>query len=204
MARSPFRFRINMDQGFNAVGALEEKALRLFKQAQREAGQEAAEAIKVKMEEFFLEGRDAWPSNHPITIAFKGFDMPLMETGLTASSVTIFSVERGNRIDYLVGFPPGPAADRALAAEFGRSVEVTETMRRFMAAQGFPLKADTKVLYIPHRQIFQPAFDDSRPKIQQAADEAIERAFKQSNLRSEGSDSKFAWLRNQLRNDRLR
>jgi hypothetical protein len=204
VAKEPLRFNINLDPTFNAVGALEELGVKLFKDAQRRAGERSAQLIKTKMEEFLLEGRAEWPENHPITVSMKGFNWPLMETGQLAQSITITTIERGSRIDYLIGFPPGPAADKALNAEFGKTIVVTDRMRRFMAANGFPLKSDTKVLFIPPRQLFQPAFDESRKEVQAAADDELEKTYSENNLEGLGGGSKFAWLRNQLRNDRLR
>lgn len=204
MAKAPFRFNINLERTFNAVGALEELGEKLFKDAQRRAGERSAALIKAKMEEFLLDGRSEWPENHPLTQSLKGFNWPLMETGQMAQSITFITLERGSRIDYLVGFPAGPAADKALRAEFGKTILVTDKMRRFMAWKGFPLKADTKAIFIPPRQIFQPAFDDTRADIQDAADDELEKTYSQNNLDGLGGGSKFAWLRNQLRNDALR
>jgi len=167
VGKVPLKFNINMERTFNAVGALEELGVKLFKDAQRRAGARSAGIIKAKMEEFLLNGRGEWPENHPITVKMKGFDWPLMETGQMAQSITFTTIERGSRIDYLVGFPAGPAADKALAAEFGKTTVVTDRMRRFMAANGAPLKADTKVLFIPPRQTFQPTRPERTSKPRQ-------------------------------------
>lgn len=204
MGKDPLKYEINLSRTFDGVGALEELGAKLFKEAHRRAGKRSALLIKSKMEQFLLEGRSEWPANHPITISMKGFNWPLMESGQMAGSITFTTIERGSEIIYMIGFPAGPAADKALNAEFGKTILVTDRMRRFMAANGFPLRGDTKAIYVPPRQLFQPAFDETKDEIQKAAEDELDKVYDENGLEGLGGGSKFAWLRNQLRNDRLR
>jgi hypothetical protein len=53
--------------------------------------------------------------------------------------------------------------------EFGVSIEVTDAMRRWFSAQGYPLSKDTTEIKIPERAFVRDGFDSNVNKMQKYA-----------------------------------
>jgi len=74
----------------------------------------------------------------------------------------------------------------ALNHEFGKTITVTDKMRRFLSWRGMPLKADTKVIFIPPRQFMFPAFDTNRKNIQEIAMDELRSTFVEGKIQGRG------------------
>jgi hypothetical protein len=109
-----------------------------------------------------LNKREGWAPLHPLTKFLKKHDRQLIETGAMEDSI-----EAWNEGDtWLAGIPPSATnsegrnlAEIANIHEYGAHVPVTNAMRGFFAANGFPLKASTRFLRIPERPFLRPAAD---------------------------------------------
>jgi hypothetical protein len=181
-----FNFHIDLGPAYQKVLWLEQMGEKAFVEVTRRAGMRSAILVQMTMKSFIERGLESWPANHPFTIAMKGKDQPLVETGAMADEITIFMSRKGGGFEYLVGFPQGKYSMIAENNEFGRTITVTAKMRRFLAANGMALKADTKVLFIPPRPFMEPAFSLNMDQIGQIANEEIRSVFVEHQLESRG------------------
>ena len=51
--------------------------------------------------------------------------------------------------------------------EYGINIKVTDKMRKYLAAQGMPLKSTTKEIHIPERSYIRGSYDENKKKIYQ-------------------------------------
>lgn len=110
-----------------------------------------------------LNTRSTWPPLHPMTVAMKGFDKPLIHKGDFLRSI---QVEKDGKEAY-VGVMTSKGSrgqDLGMIAaicESGATIPVSDKMRGWFSAQGFPLKNTTAVIKIPPRPVFAPAVEET-------------------------------------------
>lgn len=124
-----------------------------------------AETMQRKVVANIENGRPDWPALSGMTVELKGHRQPLVDSGELLRSIQIQYVGE----TALVGIPDGMkrsdgAAMDEIAArmEDGTTFEVTEKMRRFFAAKGVSLRAETRFLVVPSRPFFEPAVEETR------------------------------------------
>lgn len=190
-----FSIRISLDNGFNALGAMEElgprEALKIFNRA----GLRSAEVLRVTLRRLYKDGVRGHAPNHPITLAFKSGSQPLRDTGELANALELIVVKRGNRVDYAVGLKDERLATIANANEDGAIITVTEGLRNFFAANGLPLKASTNLLFIPPRPLFGKAVALTQPIAEAILTEEFLKALDARKLGARGTTTLFAALR---------
>ena len=145
-----------------------------------EGGKKGAEAVKTEVVRLYTEGTPGHAPNHPLTILLKGGDQPLRETGSLADGVEVFMVRKGSgQIDFLVGFGPGMLGRRAALHEDGAVFPMTEGRRRFFAAFGIYIRADTQFIFIPARPIFARALATTQAQAAQIMQDEFDKALTQ-------------------------
>lgn len=109
------------------------------------------------MRQGIRKGRPGWPPLSEITKALKGSERKLVETGGMELSIETWRSGPG----WAAGIPGRSEASlRAGVHEEGAHVPVSDEMRRFFAAKGFPLRAATRFLRIPPRPWLAPAVSE--------------------------------------------
>jgi hypothetical protein len=113
---------------------------------------------------FIVDGidrqRPGWKKLSEITKTVKGNSTILQETGNFRRAMKAW--KEGS--DWFAGLYPGVKGKRGQDLEMvgavhedGAIVPVTAGIRRWFAAMGFPLRADTKFITVPSRKWFEPA-----------------------------------------------
>jgi hypothetical protein len=77
-----------------------------------------------------------------------------------------------------VGVMGGEIAEIAAVHEFGARIEVTPKMRKWFAAQGFPLKKSTTHIVIPERSFIRAGFDEKEKAFIEEAKKWLIEAFR--------------------------
>lgn len=99
-------------------------------------------------------GRPDWPPLSEVTQQMKGGARPLVDTSEMVDAIEAWK-DGG---EWYAGIPDSsPAATRAAVHENGAHIPVSDKMRVFFAAQGFPLRKDTRFVRIPARPWLKPA-----------------------------------------------
>jgi hypothetical protein len=111
------------------------------------------------------EGREAWKDLNEITKRLKGNDDILIDSGSFVGAMTVW--QEGKR--WFGGLPNGAKGGEGqdlnlvgMVHEWGATVPVSDEIRGFFAANGVPLRAETKFLTIPPRPWFAPAYAELR------------------------------------------
>jgi hypothetical protein len=139
-----------------------QKAERILEGERTDAAlQQLATAGKDFIVEGIKNGREAWADLNEITKRLKGKDDILVDSGSFVGAMTVW--KEGRR--WFGGLPNGATGDKGqdlnlvgMVHEWGATVPVSDEIRGFFAANGFPLRADTKYLTIPPRAWFAPAY----------------------------------------------
>lgn len=125
-----------------------------------EVVQEVANRLWTKIVFNLQNGRADWPALSRVTEEIKGSAQPLRDQGDLQNAIRVAYIGQ----TALVGIPDGmqhrDGTDLQLIAavmEEGAVITVTDRMRGWMAARGFPLRKDTQVIVIPARPFFEPA-----------------------------------------------
>jgi hypothetical protein len=143
-----------------------------------EAVPATAELLASQTKRTLAEGDSEWPALHPLTIAVKGHDQPLLDTGELAEGLNVYEVAKHvMELGYREGDrrTDGKYADVVAGVmENGATIPVNDAIRGFFAAMGFPLRADTRVLVIPARPFLQPSLDKALPEIVSLAKRIVE------------------------------
>ena len=77
-----------------------------------------------------------------------------------------------------VGIMGGDMAMIGAVHEFGARIPVTDKMRKWFAAQGYPLKATTTHIVIPERSFIRAGFDESEKAFLEEAKKHLLEAFR--------------------------
>ncbi|HUU58299.1 MAG TPA: hypothetical protein VMZ50_02045 [Phycisphaerae bacterium] len=114
-----------------------------------------AEFAQERLQQGILGGRRGWPPLSEMTKEMKGHGKPLVDTGEFVEGITAWRDGK----DWVAGIPEDEAELLRIGEvhEKGAHVAVTDRMRRFFAAQGFPMRKATKFVRIPARPWFAPA-----------------------------------------------
>jgi len=146
------------------------------------AMEDLAETAKHLIVDGIERGRDGWDSLSDVTREFKGSSKPLVDSGMFVSSIDTW--KEGKR--WFAGLPPGAKGDDgqdlgmvAGIQEHGAHVPVSDASRKFFAARGFPLKADTKFIRIPPRPWLAPAAEELEEHIEKALKPWAEEIFEE-------------------------
>lgn len=152
-----------------------------------EVAEKIVDDVAVSMHEHAVGGilmtRRDWEPLHPMTVAMKGFDKPLIEKGDLLRSI---EMDRDGLVAYVgVMTKTGSRGqDLGLVAsvmENGATIPVSEKMRGWFLHQGFPLKASTVAIRIPARPFLAPAADETEEDLDtivgKHADELVEAFF---------------------------
>jgi hypothetical protein len=128
------------------------------------AMQQLAEAARDFIVNGIKNGRGDWEKLNEMTKEMKGSSAILIDSGSFMNSMTTW--QEGKR--WFAGVPAGATGSRGqdltlvgLVHERGATIQVTEGIRGFFAAKGFPLRADTKYLRVPSRPWFEPAVKET-------------------------------------------
>lgn len=124
-----------------------------------DAKRRLAEATRV----FLIAGIDTqrpeWLALHPVTKAIKGNDKKLIESGSFRASMKVWKEGK----DWFAGLYPGSKGSEGQDLEIvgavhedGALVPISDPIRKFFAAKGFPLRGDTKFIFVPARPWFAP------------------------------------------------
>jgi hypothetical protein len=115
----------------------------------------------------FLEGKMAEkisgrlsPPLHPYTVEKKGSSQPLVDKGELLSQLD--HKVTGNSVEVGVF---GSRAGIAKIQEFGKRIDVTPKMRKYLHSQGLHLKSSTTQVIIPERSFMRSSFSESKGKI---------------------------------------
>lgn len=77
-----------------------------------------------------------------------------------------------------VGLMGGDMAEIGAVHEFGARIRVTPKMRKWFAAQGFPLRKDTTHIVIPERSFIRAGFDENEKAFLEEAKKWLFEAFR--------------------------
>lgn len=126
----------------------------------KRAMEDLAETAKHLIVDGIRKGREGWDENSDLTKALKGSSKQLVDSGTFLRSIRTW--KEGER--WFAGIPPGSKGDEGQDLEMvgavqegGAHIPVSDDMRAFFAARGFPLRADTKFVRIPPRPWLAPA-----------------------------------------------
>jgi hypothetical protein len=146
------------------------------------AMEDLAETAKHLIVDGIEQGRDEWDSLSDVTREFKGSSKPLVDSGMFVSSIDTW--KEGKR--WFAGLRPGAKGDDgqdlgmvAGVQEHGAHIPVSDAARKFFAAKGFPLKADTKYIRIPPRPWLAPAAEELEEHIEKALKPWAEEIFEE-------------------------
>lgn len=173
------RFTMNLQRGFeDLVRVVQGTNIETIRQVLETAGFRAANILKEEVSRLYREGVPGHPKLHPFTIAMKGQDQPLYETGSLAEAVRVRFIQRKRaRTDFEVSIKPGVNQIKAAIAEEGAILRVTPARRRFLASRGLRLRSGTRFLFIPPRPVFPVAIENSRKLMQETMQRDINRAL---------------------------
>lgn len=112
--------------------------------------------------ESFRTPRDWWPRLSAITVAMKGHDKVLTDSGDFMRSIKRRVIGHIATVGVLTPIGPKGQDLELIAKVFsgGAVIRVTEKMRRFFAVKGMPLRRSTSIIRVPPRPVFEPAADD--------------------------------------------
>lgn len=164
------RVRISSDERLKElIAALKRKTLKAS--IMEEVGAAKTEIARRLYENIQLGlrmGRSAWKELHPMTILMKGSAQPLLNEGELERAIQV--IEQGGKV--FVGIPEGAQRSDgtslemvAEVMEYGATIPVTDRVRAFFAANGYPLKKETQVIVIPARPFFEPAIAETQEQI---------------------------------------
>lgn len=115
----------------------------------------------------FLEGKMAVkitgrlsPPLHPYTVRKKGSSQPLIDTGEMLSQLDHKVIRNTVEVGVF-----GSRAGIAKIQEFGKKINVTPKMRKYLHTQGLHLKAGTTQVVIPERSFMRSSFSENKSKI---------------------------------------
>jgi hypothetical protein len=100
------------------------------------------------------------PPLHPHTIMKKRSSQQLVDSGEMLSQVDHRVV--GNSVEVGVF---GSRAGIAKIQEFGKKIDVTPKMRRYLHSQGLHLKSSTTQVIIPERSFMRSAYDENKSRV---------------------------------------
>jgi hypothetical protein len=104
----------------------------------------------------------AWTPNSMMTILMKSGTLPLVSTGAMHDAIKAWKEPDGSwvgGIDPTLKHPESHLTIGTIAQilSSGMTISVTEPMRHYLAARGFPLKSTTVALTVPPRPFLQAA-----------------------------------------------
>jgi hypothetical protein len=118
------------------------------------------------------DGREAWKALEDITTRIKGSSKPLVDSGDFVGAMDVW--KEGRR--WYGGLPAGAKGSKGqdlntvgAVHEYGATIPVSDGMRSWFAAQGFPLRDETTHITVPPRAWFKPAFEE----LKEYADEVL-------------------------------
>jgi hypothetical protein len=117
-----------------------------------------ADEIRDTLVGYIESGRSAWPPLSEVTKMLKGGNISPLQGDDFKNAIQI---QRGkDRAIIGILIPKGPKGQDmemiARVIEGGAVIPVTEAMRRWFAAKGFPLRRTTAAIMIPERPLFSP------------------------------------------------
>jgi hypothetical protein len=129
--------------------------------------QNAMERLANATKDFIVDGieksRPSWKELNEITKTIKGNGKILVDSGAFVDAMKVW--KSGAR--WFAGLPDNAKGDKGQdlnivgeVHENGAHVPVSEEMRKFFAANGFPLREETKFVRIPERPWFAPAQEE--------------------------------------------
>lgn len=144
------------------------------KEAMKGVGERFLEIIDQEFEQGGpYGGFSHWAKYHPMTLLFKtgkAMDM-LQETGEFRKSWVYEKLT-----DDLVWV--GSYHWLAPIHEFGKLIIISDKMRAMFAARGFPLRKETRYIFIKVRQVFTPAYEQLRKEFPELLRETINNSTK--------------------------
>ena len=199
MPKGPFSVQVQLDREFQMLGAFQKlgegRATKVFQRASLAA----ATILRTTLIQSYKGGVPGLKPLHGFTVQQKGGTQPLFDTGRLSNAVEIIVIKRGARIDYMVGFTNADDARQATTLEFGATIQVTDRMRRFLAANGLPLRADTAFIRIPARPIFSRSLEKAQKSMLAALQQEFDKELSRSRLMASGTGTFWANIRKRLK-----
>ena len=161
--------------------------------AVRESQLATAKALVEALEYVISQGLASGPSLSQMTKDRKVGTSKLYDTGDLAEAFKIARVGTGASRVYYVGIPeeavgqrglggsPRPLHEIATVMQYGATFNVTDKMRKFFLAVGYPLRRDTNTIKIPARPYRSKAVTIVNASTKARVKRAVAKSF--SNLR---------------------
>ena len=150
-------FGINITKSFDFNAGFEEE----IKEIQRDIIRDLADDLYNKLVSSIREGRSDWPPLSEVTRWLKGDSKVYVNDGDFLRSLQIEVGSESAQIGILA--PRGPEGEDmeliARVLQGGAVIPVTERMRKWFAARGFPLRKTTLAITVPARPLFSPSMD---------------------------------------------
>ncbi len=128
-----------------------------------------AALLVVKEIKAYVRDSGNFTPNHPVTIAQKGSDKPLINHGDLINSITHKLLEdEGFFAGVLKGKKSPDGKDLVNIGwimEHGVTIKVTDRMRAYLHSIGLHLSGSTTAITIPARPFIQPVWEKVQPKI---------------------------------------
>lgn len=139
------------------------------------------QTLAEKTKDFIADGiekrRPEWAELSEITKTVKGHDKILVDTGSFKNAMVSFKDGK----NWVAGLPEGAVGskgqdlnDVGIIHEEGAMLPITDAMRNWFEAKGFPLRNDTKFIRIPPRPWFEPAVREIEAYSEEALDPIVD------------------------------
>ena len=118
------------------------------------------------LKEYFASGGPAnnpWKQLSQVTVNFKGHSIKLIRSSEMEHAIGVRQID-SNTWEY------GVYDWKASIHEYGVIIPVTDKMRAYMAAMGFPLRQTTEFIKIPARPFMGPSFDQLMQELPEIED----------------------------------
>ena len=199
MAQKPFGIKVKLSKEFQTLGGFQKLGGTGARDVFQRGSLRAANILRATLVKGYENGVDkSLEGLHRFTIIKKGGMQPLFDTGRLAGAVELIVINRGSRIDYMVGFTRPDDASQARALEEGATITVTDKMRLYLAANGLPLKGTTKFLRIPARPIFLHSLKKAQKAMRNALQAELNKELTRNRLQAKGAGTLWARLSKRL------
>jgi len=136
---------------------------RAFTRAVEDLVEDVATTLHGHATDGVVRGRSEWPPLAAMTVAMKGHNKPLVDSGDFLRAIEM----RRDGTTATVGVHGGRGSKGqelglvAIVMENGATVRVTDRMRGWFLVKGFPLSPATEFIRIPARPVFGPAMKET-------------------------------------------
>lgn len=166
--------------GIRLVGSFPKEAVAtMFEKAQKEAVNSLAIWLHQRLLDTIDSGRSEWPPLSKVTEWLKGSNVALIDSGDFRKAIQYEINGKVASIGIL-----NPVGDHgqdmeliARVIEGGAVIPVTEKMRGWFAAKGFPLKSTTVAIHVPARSVFGVNLSALDDKIEEVLGSLVDKSL---------------------------